>query len=144
MLEWVFRGVALPTNLYVALATEATSPTPATNTLGDLTEITANGTGGYQSGGFQLTRNTTDFDTISEDDSQNRALVQIKDVSWSHSSETIPASGSGARYAVLTDDNATVDNREVIAYWDLINDRSVAAPDTLTLQDLTLRLEEIF
>ena len=144
MLDWVFRGVALPTNLYVALVTDATSPTPAANTLGDLTEIAANGTGGYQSGGFQLARNTTDFDTITEDDSQNRALVQIKDVPWTHGSETIPASGSGARWAVLTDDVATPSSREVIAYWDLINDRSVAATETLKLQDLTLRLEEIF
>ena len=142
MLDWVFRGVALPTNLYVALATDATPPTPATNTLGDLTQITTGN--GYSDGGFQLARNATDFDVLTEDDSQDRALVQIKDVVWTAAAGPIPASGDGARYSVLTDDNATVANRGVVAYWDLVTDRSVLATETLTLQDLTLRLEEIF
>lgn len=70
------------------------------------------------------------------------ALVQIKDVSWTASGGSIPSSGSGARYAVLTDDNATVGNREVLAYWDLTSDRTVSDGQTLTLQDLEIDANE--
>ena len=139
-LSWVFRGVALPTNFYVALATKATKPTPETNTLGDLTQIALGN--GYADGGIQLARNSTDFDVLTEDDAQDRALVQIKDIVWTAAAGPIPASGEGARYAVLTDDVVTVSAREVIAYWDLVTDRSIVATETLTLQDLELRLKE--
>jgi hypothetical protein len=43
---------------------------------------------------------------------------------------------------VLTDDNATVANREIIAYWDLTSPRSVSDGQTLTLQDCQLDLNE--
>lgn len=136
----VFRNVAEVTNYYVALVTSATAPTADTNTLGQLTEIAAGN--GYTSGGFQLTAGTTDFDTLTEDDANDRGLVQIKDVAWTASGGSIPGSGNGARYAVLTDDNATVGSREVYAYWDLTADRTVSVSQSLTLQNLELRLNE--
>jgi hypothetical protein len=139
-LGWVFRGDTIPTNFYVALVTSATAPNADTNTLSDLTEIAAGN--GYTTGGYQLTPNSTDFDTHTEDDTNDRALVQIKDVVWTASGGNIPASGNGARYAVLLDDNATVANREVLAYWDLSSDRTVSDGQTLTLQDCELRLTE--
>jgi len=135
-----FRGATIPTNFYVALVTSATAPTCDINTFGELTEI-ADGNG-YTTGGYQLTPNGTDFDVINEDDTNDLAKIQIKDVVWTASGGSIPDSGDGARYAVLTDDNATVANRLVLAYWDLTSDRSVSDGQNLTLQDCELRLTE--
>lgn len=135
---YVFRGTTLPTNFYVALATSATAPTADTNTLGELTEITAGN--GYTTGGYSLARNATDFDTLTEDDTGDKALIQLKDVAWTASGGNLPASGSGARYAVLTDDNATVASRQVLAFWDLTSDRTVSSGQPLTLQNCELDL----
>lgn len=140
VLGWSFLGQTLPANFYVALVTSATAPTADTNTLADLTEIATGN--GYSAGGFSLTPGGTDFDTHTEDDTGDIGLVEIKDVAWTASGGSIPDSGNGARYAVLTDDNGTVANREVLAYWDLTSDRSVNDGGTITLQDLTLRIKE--
>lgn len=140
VLGWAFRGDTSPTNLYVALVTSATAPGPDINTLGELTQIATGN--GYSDGGYQLTPNSTDFDVHTEDDTNDRGLIQIKDIVWTASGGNIPASGSGARYAVLTDDNVTVASREVLAYWDLESDRTVSDGQTLTLQDCELRINE--
>ena len=140
LLGWAFRGDTIPTNFYVALVTSAVAPTEDINTFSELTEIAD--TQGYTTGGYQLTPGSTDFDVHTEDDSGDRGLVQIKDVVWTASGGPIPASGNGARYAVLLDDNATIGSREVLAYWDLTSDRSVSDGQTLTLQNCELRLDE--
>jgi hypothetical protein len=111
-LDWVFRGASLPTNYYVALATSAVAPTADINTFGELTQIATGN--GYTDGGYSLTPNGT----------------------------SIPDTGDGARYAVLLDDNVTIGSRIVIGWWDLTTDRSVSNGQTLTLQDLELRLQE--
>ena len=138
LLDWVFRGTALPTNFYVALITSAAAPTADTNTFSELTEIAAGN--GYTAGGISLTKNSTDFDTLTEDDSGDKGLVQIKDLVWTASGGTLPASGNGARYAILTDDNATQGSRLVLAWWDLVSDRSVSSGQPLTLQNCELDL----
>ncbi len=140
MLGWVFRADTIPTNFYVALCTSANAPTADTNILSDLTEIAAGNN--YTAGGFSLTKNSTDFDVHTEDDTADRGMMQIKDVAWNASGGPIPSSGDGARYAVLLDDNGTVGNREVLAYFDLTSDRTVSDTQTLTLQDCELRLNE--
>jgi len=140
VLDWAFRGATIPTNFYVALVTSATAPTADTNTLSQLTEITAGN--GYTTGGFSLTPGGTDFDTLTEDDTTDKGILQIKDVAWTASGGNIPASGNGARYAVLTDDNGTVGSRIIIAFWDLTSDRTVSDTQTLTLIDLELDLTE--
>lgn len=140
MLGWSLRQETIPTNFYVALVTLSPGPTADINTLGELTEIPDGN--GYTSGGYQLTKNSTDFDVWTEDDTNDRGLIQIKDIVWTASGGPIPASGNGARYAVLTDDNATVGSREVYAYWNLVSDRSVSDGQTLTLQDCELRINE--
>ena len=140
LLDWVFRGTALPTNFYIALVTSATAPVADTNTFGQLTEIAAGN--GYTAGGISLTKNTTDFDVLTEDDTNDRGLVQLKDIVWTASGGTLPASGGGARYSILTDDNATQASREILDYWDLVSDRSVSDTQTLTLQDCELRINE--
>ena len=136
-----FRNATAKTNYYVALVTSATAPTVDINTLSQLTEIAAGN--GYTTGGYQLTPGSTDFDTATEDDTNDLGFLLIKDVVWTASGGTLPASGSGARYAVLTDDNATVGSREVYMWWDLTSDRSVSSGQTLTLQDLQMTLDTV-
>lgn len=140
MLDWVFRATATPTNFYVALVTSAVAPVADTNTKTELTEI-ANGNG-YTTGGISIAKNATDFDVLTEDDTNDRGLIQIKDLVWTASGGPIPASGGGARYAVFTDDNVTQGSREIIGYWDLTEDRTVSDTQTLTLQDCELRMNE--
>lgn len=140
MLGRAYRGVALPTNFFVALFTSAVAPVADTNTKGELTEIASGN--GYTTGGISLSKNSTDFDVITEDDTNDRALIQIKDLVWMASGGTLPASGSGARYAAFTDDNATQGSREVYHFWDLSSDRSVSDTQTLTLQNCEIRITE--
>lgn len=136
----LFRGVALPTNYFFALVTSAVAPGADINTKSELTEI-ANGNG-YSTGGISLTKNTTDFDVLTEDDTNDRALVQIKDMVWTASGGPIPASGNGARHAILTDDNVTQGSREVLHYWSLGSDRVVSDTQTLTIQNAEIRIDE--
>jgi hypothetical protein len=138
--DWVMRAATLPTNFYVALFTSATAPTADINTKSELTEI-ANGDG-YTTGGYQLSRNATDFDVLTEDDANDKALVQIKDLVWTATGGDIPASGSGARYACLTDDNATQGSRLILTFWDLVSNRVVSVGQSLTLQNCEVDLTE--
>lgn len=140
ILGYLFRAQTEPTNFYVALVTSATAPNADTNTMSDLTQIATGN--GYTDGGYSLTGGATDFDVWTEDDGNDYAYVQIKDVVWTASGGPIPSSGSGARYAVLTDDNGTVASRIVIFWWDLSSDRSVSTGQTLTLQDLEMQLRQ--
>ena len=135
-----YRGETNPTNFYLLLATSATAPDVDTNVVSDLTQITAGN--GYTSGGFQLTPGATDYDVWTEDDTNDRALVQMKDIVWTASGGPIPTSGGDARWAVHTDDNATPANREIDQYFDLVSDRSVSDGQTLTLQDCEIRPTE--
>ncbi len=145
--KWGSGSSPTPT-FHVALATSATAPTADTNIMSDLTEIAAGN--GYVQGGFALSRNSTDFATMTEDDTNDRGLVVIKNVSWTASGGPIPASGSGARYAVLTADydtdgaaaTAASGNRVILGYWDLSSDRSLLDTQTLLLQGLEMRLNE--
>jgi hypothetical protein len=140
LLGWGYRGATIPTNFYVALVTSATAPIADTNTLSQLTEIAAGN--GYTTGGYQLTPNGTDFDTLTEDDTADSGILMIKDLVWTASGGPIPASGNGARYAVLTDDNVTVGSREVYFYWDLVTSVTVSNGQTITLQDLQININE--
>lgn len=137
---WALRNTGAPTNLHVALVTSAVAPTADINTLSELTEIAAGN--GYTTGGYSLNRNATDVDVATEDDTNDLSKFQFKDVVWTASGGSIPASGSGARYAVLLDDNATVGSRKVLAWWDLGADRSATVGQNITLQDLELRATE--
>lgn len=134
------RGVAAETNTYIALATSAVAPIADHNTFGQLTQIATGN--GYADGGLILTPGATDFDVITEDDGNDRALIQLKDIVWTASGGPIPSSGGGARYAALTDDNVTVGSRELYNYWDLVSDRTISDTQTLTLQDCEIRINE--
>lgn len=134
--EQALSNGAEPTVLYLALITSATAPTVDHNTFSQFTEIAAGN--GYTAGGISLTRNATNFPTT-EDDTNDRMECDIPDQTWTASGGPIPSSGGGARYAILTDDNATQSSREVYAWWDLASDRSVSSGQMLTLQNLILR-----
>lgn len=137
VLGWSFRGVTIPTNFYIRLLTSATTPTADTNLASDVTQVSTGN--GYTGGGISLTKNSTDFDVWTEDDTNDYGYIQIKDMVWTASGGTLPASNS-ARWACMTDDNATDASREIYAWWDLVSDRQVSVAQTLTLQDLELRI----
>lgn len=138
MLDGWWRGQNLPTNLYAALCTSATTPNADINTLSELTQIAAGN--GYTTNGMSLSRNTTDFDVLTEDDANDRALVQLKDLVWTASGGSLPGSGNGARWLVITDDNATAGSRHVLGWFDLASDRTVSSGQTLTIQDAEFRV----
>jgi hypothetical protein len=131
---------AIPSNYYVHLLLDRESPTAGTNTLGNVTQI-ADGNG-YNTSGYTINRDTTDWDTQTEDDSTTIAYLQLKDVVWTAAGGTLPSAGSGARWAVLTNDDATLGDREVYFYWDLSSEREVSTGQTLTLQNCETRLSE--
>ena len=129
-----FNDLAEPTNLYAALATAATAPTVDINTKSELTEL-ANGNG-YTTGGIQLSRNATDFPSLTEDDAADRAYVRVKNLVWTASGGNL----GPARYLILTDDNATQGSRKVLASFDLGADRTVSDTQSLTISNAELRL----
>ena len=139
-LEIWLRGASPPANLNLALHADAVTPTADTNIMSDLSEIPAGN--GYTSGGLQVNRNSTDFDVITEDDTNDRALIQLKNFSWTASGGNLPLSGNGARYAELTDANATIANREIYFYWSLGANRTVSDGQSLTLIDCESRINE--
>ena len=101
MLDTYFRGAAISgSGFAVFLATSAVSPTQDSNVKTDVTEIATGD--GYSAGGINVNRDSTDFDVLTEDDTNDWALVQIKDIVWTASGGPIPASGNGARWALLT------------------------------------------
>jgi hypothetical protein len=125
---------------YLALSTSTTAPNPDTNTVADISEIAAGN--GYTSGGLSVSRNSTDFDVLTEDDTNDRGLIQLKDFVWTASGGNLPASGLGARYALGLTDEGTISARQVWAFWDLVSDRTVSVGQTLTLQNCEVRLTE--
>lgn len=131
----MFRG---GDTFYVPLFTSGTAPTVDHNVVGDLTQIAAGN--GYSDGGPSVTGNATDFDVATEDDTNDRAYVQLKDIVYTASGGPIPASGSGASYAGLSGAGATVATRDLDLVWDLGGAQSVSDGQTLTLQDCEIRI----
>lgn len=140
ILQSFFRNTGAPTVFYLALFDSSVAPTADTNVVSDLGQIPAGN--GYTSGGISVARNATDFDVLTEDDANDRALIQLKDEVWTASGGNLPGSGTGARYAGLTDDNATVGSRQVVAFFDLSSNRVVSDTQSLTLQNVEMRLTE--
>ena len=143
MTAWAFADTTAFDTLFVMLCTDAVTPVATTATFAALTPIaTGNGyqsTGGIGANeGFLLPGNAADFYAIST--GANYGRIKIRDIVWTAAGGSIPGSGDGARWAVLTDNNATIDSRVVLAWWDLSSDRSVTVGNTLTLSDLEIRL----
>lgn len=121
------------------------APGVDSDTLSELSEIAAGN--GYTSGGIALTRDATGFPTLTEDDTNDRADVVAANGVYTASGGPIPASGAGIAYEVITDDNATVGNREVLQVSDLNaisgqpagTEHSVSAGQSFTVQSVTIR-----
>ena len=107
------------------------------NTMSQLTEIPAGN--GYSAGGILLTRNSTDFPTVTEDDSQNLAKVTMRDLSWPASGGPIPVSGTGAAFLACVDNNVTPGSREALFVLDIRDGsqtlRNVSDGQPLTIGD---------
>jgi hypothetical protein len=114
-LKGTWAGGSKPSVFKIVLITGTPAPTRATNTFSGLTEIAAGN--GYTSGGEDMAAFASW--TYSEDDTSNWARGQSTSVVWTASGGTLPASGDPIRYAVITDDNATLANREVLGVIDL-------------------------
>ena len=136
LLDYAFEASTVPTTYYLALCTSATSPTKAINTFSQLVEI--NSGNGYVTGGSSLTA-ATNF-TVTEVDGAVGAKVVIDDVTWTASGGNLPASGDGARWAVLLD--GAVSGSNVLAYFDLVSDRTVSDTQTLTIEDAEIDANE--
>ena len=134
LLIWALCGDTIPTNFYIALVSD--TPDAETDLMSDLTEITAGN--GYTAGGYQITPNHTDWDVRTEDDTGNTGYIQLKDIEWLASGGTIPSADNDATYAVLIDDDATVDNREVYAYWDLGGSIAVTDGNKIKIEDMRI------
>ena len=129
LLRSFFQSETLPTNVYAYLVTNAVAPTADTNTLSELTEISETGKE------ISLDLNSTDFDNAEEDDTNDKATIQIKDLSFS-------GAITAASYVVLTDDDSTEADRIVYAYWALGSIRTIDSGDTLVIADLQFDLVE--
>lgn len=143
VLEHYFRAANTPEQnaFMVALMVGASNvPSADHNTWSDVNSSQVATGNGYTSGGYELTRNATDFDVLTEDDTNNRALIQCKDIAWTATGGTLPASGSGARWAWLMDKHATPGSRDLCGWFDLVSARQVSSGQTLTLQDVEFRI----
>ena len=138
ILNSTFRAGTIPTNYYAVLLTNDTVPTVDHNILSDVAEIASGN--GHASGGTSLTPGATDMDVITEDDTNDRALIQLKDIVFTASGGAIPASGNGISHMALTDDNVTVNSREVYVTWDLSGPHTVSDGQTITVQDAEIRI----
>lgn len=143
MVAWAFADTTISDSLFIMLCTSDVTPDADTETFATLTPI-ASGNGYTSTGGDGATEGrlavtvTADFNTITE--AAGYAYIRIRDIVWTATGGPIPSTGDGARWAVLTDNNVTLDSREVLAWWDLTSDRSVGDGNTLTLEDLEIRL----
>lgn len=135
LLGLAFRNEGITSKFKLHIVTAAVAPSVDTNTLGELTEI---GTGnGYGTDGIDVARSSVGFDAPAEDDSGDKATIALVDVVLTAAGGAIPASGT-ARYAVLTTDEGTKANRQVIAWWDA--QPALVDGQSYTLQDPTVEL----
>lgn len=127
-----FRNQNVPTSFFTALITNGIPPTPDTQAFSSVTEI-AIGNGYNTAGGSSLSRNSTDFDDLQDNDPNTRGEVRLKNIVFTASGGTLPVSGAGARWMTLLDNNATFSSRDVLVYWDLGADRSVTTGNPITV-----------
>ena len=140
MLEQRFEGGSLEGSAFMMVVyTSTTAPDPDFNTVGQMEEIAAGN--GYTAYGQEITP-ATEFDSLTEDDTNDRATVQIVDQTWTASGGAIPASGGDAYYVGLTDKNATSASRELFYAWSLGADYAVSDGQELTIQDAEIRINE--
>ena len=120
VLNYAFRAVSTPSTYKLHLCTSASAPSADTNTLGDLTEISDSYTVA------SLTPGASHFDSTREDDSNDKGIIQIHDI-------TFAGPITNARYCVPL----TITEQKLVKfflYWDLASNRSVSSGQNLVLQ----------
>lgn len=136
------EAAVTPTGFNIALITDAGAGTAAAPVAPDASNcltwsaVSANEVpagNGYTTGGQSVSRTSTDWTTFTEDDTNNRAIVGLRDIVWTASGGNLPASGTGARYAVLMDNTA---NQNVFAVFDLGANRVVSDTQSFTLKNI--------
>lgn len=137
-LGYGFRNAARPAAWQAFLGLATPAPTADTNLKSDVAEIAVGN--GYAANGIALSLNATDFDVFTEDDTNDRALIQARDLTWTASGGPLPATGAGARYLYTAD--ATGAGGQIVSFHDLAADRSVSVGQNLTIQDAEWRLTE--
>ena len=136
----LIRGAAVPANYNVALCTADTTPTYDTNVLSDLTEIAAGN--GYSTGGVSLESSAVGFTSLVENDTDDRAEMKARNIEITSTGGVIPASGNPARYAAITDNNATVADRIIIFVLDLGSNRTIPDGETMIIENSEFRLQQ--
>ncbi len=142
LLQTFFQNGAEPTNLYLAFSTAAHTPDPDDSTFASPIIEVATGNG-YSAGGISLNRNTTDFISLTQDDTNNRATITMKNLSFTPSGGPFPNGVDGARWAHLLTDEGTPSSRQVIASLDLVVPIFVSDGQALTLSSATFRITAV-
>ncbi|MEO0481946.1 MAG: hypothetical protein AAF196_20975 [Planctomycetota bacterium] len=131
--EILFQGATPAEVFHVALVSNAVTPTVATNTFGELDEIPAGN--GYDAGGIQINRGTTDFDSLVEG---NPTVQEIRDIIWTASGGTLPSAGSGARWGIVMTDDPVIADREVWMWIDMEADRTAGIGEEIGFSGLPI------
>jgi len=131
------QDIAL-TGFNIALVTNTPPPNADTNLFSELEEI--NSGNGYSSGGEPVARSIVGFPVSNEDDLTDKSSVTMRDVFFTASGGNLPSSGGGIRFAVLTDDNATVGSREIFAFAEFDSDKTLNDGEVLSILDLLFSL----
>jgi len=131
--DYAFRKATLPGNYKFLLVSD--TPTQTTNVLSDLTEV-ANGNG-YTSGGQSVSLNSTDFDTLTENDTDHYGEVQLKNFVWTASGGSIPASGNPPLFVCLGTNDG---DPQIIAYESLGGAKTILNGTALTIADFFMRM----
>jgi hypothetical protein len=136
-----FLADGVPTTFYCALIDSgSTAPSIDTNTMSQLTEVSAGN--GYTSGGVAVPRQTGGGASVVQDNTANTSTLTLADIAVAEASGgTIPSTGT-ALYAVLTTDEATVADRQIIAYTSLGSARSCPDGKIFKLTDHQIIFEE--
>lgn len=142
VLQYAFRNEDVPTNYKLLLATSATAPTKLLTTTTGITEIPAGN--GYTAGGATVARSTAGFDVaaVSTTIDSGTGYVQLADVVFTATTAgSIPSSGTGARWALLTT-STNAGAEDVLQYFSLGSARTVGAGQSLTVQDAQVNVQE--
>lgn len=126
------------TGYFIALVTDTVAPNVDTNIFSELEEI--NSGNGYSSGGEPIARSVVGFPEDNEDDAIDKSSVTMRDVFFTADGGDLPSSGDGISFIVLTDDNATVSNREVLAFAEFNSEKNLEDGEILSIIALLFSL----
>lgn len=128
-LDIVLNNGTEPTVFYAYLISSGT-PTVDTNTWSDLS---AGESSNYTE--ISLSRNSTDFPNLTEDDTDNEGEIGIKSMVFTASGGSLSAT-----WVIVTDDNGTEASRDVFFALDLSGTQTVSDGQTLTVSNTLIKI----